>query len=149
MSAHAAATAEDTGFSLERRFAVTPERLWAAWTDPDALSRWFDPRSAEVLESHVDLRVGGRYRIVMRTPNGETLEVGGAYQEVEPPHTLSCSWAWSGTPERESLVTVRLLATTGGTELTLNHNRLFDRDTTELHLAGWPESLEKLTACVG
>ena len=61
-----------------------------------------------MLRAEADARVGGRYRIVMRTSDGEEHDVSGVYREVVPNEKLVFTWAWRSTPERESLVTVML-----------------------------------------
>lgn len=68
---------------FDRHYPVAVEKVWRAWTDPQALSRWFFAgRPGAVVEAEIDLRVGGRYRILTRLPDGETHDVGGEYQEV-------------------------------------------------------------------
>ena len=65
---------------------------------------------AKSLRAEADVRVGGRYRIVVRTPDGEEHDVSGVYREVVPNEKLVFTWAWRSTPERESLVTIALKA---------------------------------------
>lgn len=56
---------------LERDIDVPPERVWAAWTQPERLKRWFTPAPWETIECEIDLRPGGAFRTVMRSPEGE------------------------------------------------------------------------------
>ena len=63
------------------------------------------------------MRIGGRYHMVMKSPDGEEHDVSGVYREVIPQRKLVYTWAWKSTPERESLVTVELRAAGGGTDL--------------------------------
>jgi len=68
---------------LERVVDVAPERVWEAWTKPEHLKQWFCPRPWSVAECEIDLRPGGRFRTVMRSPEGELLPLGdGCYLEV-------------------------------------------------------------------
>ena len=94
--------------TLKRRLNAPPEKVYAAWTDPEKIVRWFGPRKAKdgSMRPSIDLRVGGRYRISFDTTDGEYHQVGGVYREVVPNERLVFSWAWHSTPERESLVTV-------------------------------------------
>ena len=103
--------------SLTRRFNAPPEKVYAAWADPQKLVQWFGPASVEEgsVKADMDLRVGGRYRISFRA-NGNYNEVGGVYREVVPNQRLVFSWAWHSTPERESLVTVSVTAGYGAEE---------------------------------
>jgi uncharacterized protein YndB with AHSA1/START domain len=90
------------------------------------------------------VRAGGRYRIRFHTPDGETHEVCGEYQEVVPHEKLVFSWAWRSTPERVSLVTVTLRTCEGGTELDFLHQRFFDEQARAGHLHGWTLTFAKL-----
>ena len=56
---------------IERTFAATAEDVFDAWTSPEVMRRWFHPAPDwETPEAEVDLRVGGRVRVVMRKPDG-------------------------------------------------------------------------------
>jgi uncharacterized protein YndB with AHSA1/START domain len=92
----------------------------------------------------MDVRVGGRYRIVMHAPNGETHRVGGEYREVVPNKRLVYTWAWESTPERESLVTLEFKPSGEGTEMVLAHQRFADQAARDKHREGWDGCLGRL-----
>ena len=102
---------------ISRSYGVAPEKVWRAWTDPQALSQWFGPGNPLVTTAEVDLRVGGRYRIVFKGASGDMNEVSGVYQEVVPHSRLVFTWAFKSTPERVSRVRIELRPQAGGTEL--------------------------------
>lgn len=130
---------------LRRRFPVGPEKVWRAWTEPQALSRWFGPGEFDsVVVADIDLRVGGRYHIGFHTRDGERHDVSGVYEAVDAPHRLVFSWAWKSTPERVSRVTIVLTPDGGGTELDFLHERFFDEAALTGHNRGWTATLEKL-----
>lgn len=130
---------------LVRRYPVAPEKVWRAWTDPQALSAWFGPGEPHsVTLAEMDVREGGRYRIRFHTPDGEQHEVSGAYQVVEANRRLVFSWAWRSTPERVSLVNVLLREVDGGTEMDFRHERFFDQQARDGHERGWTATLAKL-----
>jgi len=136
---------EDTRLVLRRTYDAPLDAVWAAWTEPAKMKHWMAPADAyEESEVTVDLRIGGRYRIVMHAPDGRTHRVGGTYREIVPPRKLVYTWAWESTPERESLVTVELRPDGGGTELLLTHQRFFDRDARDRHQQGWIGCLDRL-----
>jgi uncharacterized protein YndB with AHSA1/START domain len=133
------------GLTLRRRFRAPPALVWRAWTEPQAVMRWWGPEGAEVVQAELDPRVGGRFRVVFTGPDGERHEVGGTYVEVTPEERLVFTWAWHSTPERESLVTVTLRAEGDETALTLTHERFFDEVARDRHREGWSGALDKLT----
>ena len=130
--------------TLKRRLNAPPAKVFAAWIDPEKMKRWMGPEGVVPLSAAIDARVGGRYRLVMRSPDGEEHDVGGVYREVVPNERLSFTWAWKSTPERQSLVTVTLKPDGGGTLLTLTHEQFFDQDARDRHQHGWIGSLDKL-----
>jgi uncharacterized protein YndB with AHSA1/START domain len=97
-----------------------PAKVYEAWTDAKKIPHWFGPENAEVLRATADVRVGGRFRIVFRGPDGEEHDVGGTYREVVPNEKLVFTWAWRTTPERESLVTIA-----AGTEHSTSSKTMF------------------------
>ena len=133
---------------LKRRLNAPPSKVYGAWTDCAKISHWFGPEDAEILRAETDVRVGGRFRIVFRGPDGEEHDVGGIYREVVPDQKLVFTWAWRSTPERESLVTVALKRDGDGTLLTLLHERFFDEAARDRHGRGWNETLDKLESYV-
>jgi len=93
----------------------------------------------------LDVRVGGRLRIVFGGPQGNDHEVQGVYKEVVPNRKLVFTWTWPRTtPERESLVTILFKADGGGTELDFVHSQLFDESVRDGHRRGWTEAFVKL-----
>lgn len=67
---------------LERSVDVAPELVWAAWTTPAHLKKWFTPAPWTTTECEIDLRPGGVFRTVMRSPEGEAFPNLGCYLDV-------------------------------------------------------------------
>ena len=132
--------------TLKRRLNAPPAKVYAAWTDPEKIARWFGPAQvvAGSVRADIDARIGGRYRISFKMEDGEHHEVGGVYREMVPNRRLTFSWAWHSTPERESQVTVSLKPDGDGTLLTLHHEQLFDQAARDGHESGWIGTLDKL-----
>jgi uncharacterized protein YndB with AHSA1/START domain len=145
MAKAAAPATERPSLTLRRHYPVAPEKVWRAWTDPQALKAWFGPDEiVSVPVAEVDLRVGGRFRVAMLAADGETHDVSGVYQELVPNRKLVFSWAWRSTPERESRVTVRIEPDGNGCELVLLHEQFFDEAAREGHRHGWTGAMGKL-----
>jgi uncharacterized protein YndB with AHSA1/START domain len=138
------ATAVKPSLTVKRRFNAPPQKVFAAWTDPEKVKRWMGPGEVVVLRAECDARVGGRYRWVMKTPAGEEHDVSGVYREVVPSEKLVFTWAWKSTPERESLVTLSFKEDGGGTLMTMLHEQFFDEAARDSHQGGWNGAIEKL-----
>jgi uncharacterized protein YndB with AHSA1/START domain len=138
--------AEKPSLNLQRRYPVSPEKVWRAWTDPQALKQWWGPGGPEAVSLvQLDVRVGGRFRIVFGGPRGDEHEVQGTYKEVVPNRRLAFTWIWPRTtPERESLVTIVFRPAEGGTDLDFVHAQHFDEQVRDGHLRGWSEAFVKL-----
>jgi uncharacterized protein YndB with AHSA1/START domain len=133
--------------TLQRRLNASPAQVYAAWTDPEKIARWFGPAQIIRVEADMDVRVGGHFRIAMFEADqapGEEHGVSGIYRELVPGRRLVFSWAWRTTPERESLVTVTIKGEGKHTLLTLLHEQFFDEDARTGHTRGWTGSLDKL-----
>jgi uncharacterized protein YndB with AHSA1/START domain len=74
---------------LERVIDVPRELVWKAWTTPEHLKKWFTPAPWTTTECEMDLRPGGLFRTVMRSPEGEEFVNLGCYLEVVPNERLS------------------------------------------------------------
>ena len=145
MAKPAAPATERPSLTLRRHYPVAAEKVWRAWTDPQALKAWFGPEEiVSVPLAEVDLRVGGRFRVTMLAADGETHDVSGVYQELVPNRKLVFSWAWRSTPERESRVTVRIEPDGNGCELVLMHEQFFDEVARDGHNHGWTGAMVKL-----
>ena len=78
----------DLDLLLEREVDVAPEDVWAAWTRPEQVVKWFTPAPWQTVDCEIDLRPGGVFRTVMRSPEGEDFPNIGCYLEVVPNERL-------------------------------------------------------------
>jgi len=67
---------------LERVVDVPPELVWAAWTTPEHVKKWFTPAPWTTVDCEIDLRPGGIFRTVMRSPEGQEFPNVGCYLEI-------------------------------------------------------------------
>ena len=84
---------------MTRRFAAPPRLVFDAFTRADLLPRWFGAFGWTVPLCEIDLRPGGRYRHVLRGPDGQEVEMRGEYLEVSPPDRLVATESWGGFSE--------------------------------------------------
>lgn len=129
---------------IKRRFNAPPALVFAAWTEPKHMLGWWATKDAVTLHAEADLKVGGRFRVVFQTPDGEKHDVSGAFREITPNNKLVMSWAWATTPERESQVTLFFRPDGVGTSLTLKHEFFFDETARDDHDRGWNDALDNL-----
>ncbi len=73
---------------LERTIPVAPDRVWAAWTEPELLMQWFTPAPWKTVAAELDLRPGGRCVTTMESPEGDRYPNAGCYLQVEPNQLL-------------------------------------------------------------
>jgi uncharacterized protein YndB with AHSA1/START domain len=130
--------------TIRRRVNAPPAQVFAAWTDPQKIMRWFGPGQVQCTHAEFDARVGGRYVIAAQSPDGDKHQVGGVVREIVPNQKLVYTWAWHTMPERESLVTIELKPDGDGTLLTLTHAQFADVDARDRHQNGWNSALDKM-----
>jgi uncharacterized protein YndB with AHSA1/START domain len=86
-----------------------PEVLFALWTEPVQLARWWAPDGYEPTVDALDVRPGGRWRTTLRASDGRVVATCGVYRIVDPPCRLVFTWAWekpNGDPGHETEVSV-------------------------------------------
>lgn len=132
--------------TVKRRLNASPEKVFAAWTDPEKISQWFGCPGATVIDAACDLRVGGSYTIAIRKENGEESRVGGVYRDVIPNRKLVFTWVPEQGLRAESLVTLLITPADPGCYLTLIHEQFVDEATRDAHENGWGACLDKLSA---
>jgi uncharacterized protein YndB with AHSA1/START domain len=130
---------------VRKTIHATPERLFKAWTDPAQLQEWWGPESVVCVDPEVDLRVGGRYRVGNRLPDGKMLWIAGEFEVVDPPHRLTYTWRLEGTTGAFERVTVRFEPRGSATEVVVTHERIADEALRDQHAYGWRGCLDGLT----
>lgn len=128
-----------------RRLIDAPcAEVFAAWMDADAMRHWMRPGPMSDVQCELDVREGGRYRIVMVGPEGERSEHEGEYRVVDSPNKLVFTWISSRTEQRETVVTVDFVERGDRTELVLTHEGLPHDEAAEIHTRGWTAIVDTL-----
>ena len=126
---------------IHRRLPASIGEVFRWWTEPELLGEWMTP--VGTVEADVDLRVGGRLRVVMKG-DGRVIEHTGEYLEIDPPRRLVFTWVSEYTGSVPSVVTVELQAAGDAeTDLRLTHSRLPD-SAARFHRGGWDVMLDRL-----
>ena len=149
---------DDATLIVRRTLNAPQELAFKAWTSAEHIQQWMTPEPGMTCPSAImDVRVGGRYRIQMKKPDGEFFTAAGVFQEVERPERLVYTWDWekdgSGTEFGElegkpTLITVEFLKRGKQTEFVLTHSRFATVQSRDNHAVGWGKIAESLAKFV-
>ncbi len=130
---------------IERTFAAPAEDVFDAWTSPEVMRRWFHcARDWGTPEAEVDLRVGGKVRVVMRKPDGTEVEAQGEYTLIDRPHRLVMTWAFDDEPSNEQLIELSFSESEGSTTVLLVNSRISTDERRDAQDWGWHGCLDEL-----
>jgi uncharacterized protein YndB with AHSA1/START domain len=135
---------EETTLLIKRTFKASAEDVFEAWLTPERWQAWIGPEGMNCKVTLLEPRVGGRYRIDMRAPDGSLIPVSGQFEVIDRPRALSFTWGWDGDPTRQSLVTLHFTEVNGTTEFTLRQEGLQTVENRRQHEHGWNSALAKL-----
>ena len=136
---------------IRRTYDAPRERVYAAWTDPVLAARFLGPGDVRATDITMDVRAGGSYHLVMISPDGNRMPVGGNYREVLAPERLVMTWRWEEDDpreERDTLLTLEFFDRDGKTEFVLTHELLASLDSRDRHAHGWNLILDELAVRV-
>ena len=138
----------DPGYVLEivRTFDAPAQEVFEAWTSEEVLRRWFhaDPEW-ETPTAEVDLRVGGRLRLVMRDPSaGQDHGAGGEYTEVDPPRRLAFTWSWDDQDSERQLIELEFVERDGATTVRMTSHGIATEERRASHREGWAICFDNL-----
>lgn len=112
----------DTQILVTREFAAPKHLVYKAVTTPELVKRWWNAKRGEVTLAEIDLRVGGKWRSVMSTPEGFEVAFHGEYKEIVPNERIVQTEAYEGIPDPDANATTNILTLTeidGRTTLTV------------------------------
>jgi serine/threonine protein kinase len=138
----------DTIIRLEQTVPAPVEQVFAAWSDPQQMARWYAPSddfTTPVAEA--DAQVGGKYRVGMKHKDQPFLNLAcGQYCRVDAPRVLQFTWAWEEPQPspHETQVTLEFRPNGNATNLTLIHERFRDEESRKQHTQGWIGCLARL-----
>lgn len=135
---------------LHRVFAAKPEKLYRAFTDPDAMAKWLPPDGFVAKSHHADLRVGGTYKMSFTNfTTGASQSFGGEYLELTPGRRLRYADRFDDPDlPGEMIVTVTLAEVAVGTEMTIVQEGVPDMIPAAACYLGWQQSLNNLARLV-
>jgi uncharacterized protein YndB with AHSA1/START domain len=153
---------------ITRIFKAPVERVWAAWTEPEQLQKWWGPKDFTAPSASIDLRVGGKYLFCMRGKPGPDMPSQdfwstGTYVEIVPMKKLVCDDSFAdadgnvvspgeyGMADFPEVMRVQIdfeQLSDGTTKMTLTHNGAPAGGNADNMMDGWNQSLDKMAASV-
>ena len=135
---------------LHRVIRATPEKVYRAFLDADALSKWLPPNGFTAKVHHLDAKVGGTYKMAFTNfTTGKSHGFGGEYRELRPHACIRYTDVFDDPNlPGEIQVTVTLKAVFCGTEVTIVQEGVPAVIPAEACYLGWQESLDQLLKLV-
>jgi uncharacterized protein YndB with AHSA1/START domain len=135
---------------LHRVLRTTPEKLYRAFLDADAMAKWLPPNGFTGKVHHVDARVGGTYKMSFTNfSSGHSHSFGGAYLELVPNERIRHTDKFDDPHlPGEMQTTITLKKVSCGTELHVVQEGIPDAIPAEACYLGWQESLTLLAQLV-
>lgn len=135
---------------LHRVFTAPPERVFRAFTDPDALVKWMAPHGFTAKVHHLDAKVGGSYKMSFSNfTTGTSQSFGGTYHEIMPNQLLRYTDQFDDPNLPGQIeVTIQPHPVSVGTEVHITQSGIPDVIPAEACYLGWQESLQLLTLLV-
>jgi uncharacterized protein YndB with AHSA1/START domain len=135
---------------LHRVFTTTPDKLYRAFLEPDALAKWLPPDGFACTIHHLEARVGGTHKASFRNfTTGHSHSFGGSYLELVPDERLRYTDIFDDPNLPGELnVTITLRKVMVGTELNVVQEGIPDIIPTEACHLGWQQSLDNLAKLV-
>ena len=143
----AAMTQDERVLVIQRVFDAPRPLVWTAWLDFNHATSFDGPPAHPMKSMRSDLRVGGKWRNVMRH-EGSELPQSGVYREIREPELLAFTFAWEADGERgvETLVTLTFEEVSPEkTRLTLQQGVFLTTQTRDGHRLGWNRTLDVFT----
>ena len=130
---------------IERTYAASAEEVFDAWTSPEVMRRWFHAfPDWDTPDAEVDLRVGGKVRVVMRSPDGAERGMGGEYTLIERPHRLAMTWTFADQPSNQQLIELFFTESEGSTTVLMINSGISTSERRASQDEGWNGCLNEL-----
>jgi len=144
---------------IVRFFNAPIEKVWQAWTDPEAVKKWWGPKDFTAPHVKMDFKVNGKYLFCMKGPDGKEYWSTGIYKEIVPNEKIvmtdsfadekgnvvsATNYGMEGFPlELEVILNFKKMEN-GKTEMTLQHSEFPEGQIMDLTRQGWNQSFDKL-----
>jgi uncharacterized protein YndB with AHSA1/START domain len=137
---------DELTLEMERVLPAIPAVVYAAFTDPQELARWWGPAGFTVPSVSFEARVGERYRIEMQPPEGDPFSLTGEFRQVDPPSRLAYTFVWE-EPDPDDVETLAELSFRDlgdSTAAHLSQGPFKTEARRALHRDGWTDCFDSL-----
>ncbi|HYZ33613.1 MAG TPA: SRPBCC domain-containing protein [Crenalkalicoccus sp.] len=131
---------------ITRSFEAPASVLFALWSDPEHVKRWMGPANFTCPEAEIDFRIGGAYRVMIKSAEHGENWFGGIYREIERNKRLVFTFAWDNDGPSagvETLVTITFEERGGRTVQTFHQRPFMTVERRDSHVEGWNEAFDK------
>jgi uncharacterized protein YndB with AHSA1/START domain len=138
---------EESGYlvRIERTFAAPVEEVFDAWTSPEVMRRWFRPAPGwGEAHAEVDLREGGKVRVLMRRPDGTEAGAQGEYTLIDRPNRLVMNWTFDDDSSNEQLIELSFSEAEGSTRVLMVNSGISTDERRNGQDTGWRACLDAL-----
>ncbi len=131
----------DIELEITREFDASPEVVFDAWTNADALKHWMGPNNVTCPKATANPVLDGEYCFPMEMENGDVATVVGHYTEIDRPYRLAFTWSWLqedksiGQPMHVSLAFEAIAG--NRTRLKMLHTNFLEESARASHEDGW------------
>lgn len=136
--------------NLHRVFTASPEKVFRAFTEPDALASWLPPYGFTAKVHSMDVKEGGSYKMSFTNfTTGNAHTFGGDYLEIKPNELIKYTDRFDNPDlPGEMITTIQMKAVSCGTELIATPEGIPAAIPAEMCYLGWQDSLDKLKRLV-
>jgi uncharacterized protein YndB with AHSA1/START domain len=137
---------EELLLEMERVLPAPRPVVFAAFSDPNELMKWWGPEGFTIPSLKFQARVGESYRIEMQPPEGDPFYLTGEFREVDPPARLACTFVWEppDPDDVRTLVDLSFRDLGEATEVAFTQGPFKTEARRALHRDGWTDSFDKL-----
>jgi uncharacterized protein YndB with AHSA1/START domain len=136
----------DDELLIMRTFDAPASLLFTLWSEPEHMKRWMGPANFTCPVAEIDFRVGGAYRVMIKSAERGENWFGGIYREIEPDRRLVFTFAWSHDGPSagvETLVTITFEQRDGKTVQTFHQRPFLNVERRDSHVGGWNQVFDK------
>jgi uncharacterized protein YndB with AHSA1/START domain len=135
----------DYAVRIERTFDAPAEAVFDAWTSPEVMRRWFHcAPDWETPEVEVDLRVGGKVRVVMRRTDGTEIGASGEYTLIDRPRRLEMTWTFDDDPSNRQLIELSFTESEASTAVVMVNSGISTDERRDAQHDGWHGCFDEL-----